>query len=325
MTDQPTALTGARVFITGGAGFIGSTLAGRLVDANQITLYDNFSRDALSGTSLAEHPNISVVRGDILDAGAVTDAMQGHTHVVHCAAIAGIDTVSRSPVTTMRVNMSGSANVLEAAHHLGGCQRIVCFSTSEVFGRRAFQVSETSDTVMGAVGEPRWTYAVSKLAEEHLAIAYHHEFGLPTTVVRPFNVYGPGQVGEGAIRNFLMRALRDEPIQIYGDGTQIRAWCYVDDMVRSVLIALQHPAAVGESFNIGNDRSVVTTTGLAQTIVRLTGSKSSISYVPRDGIDVELRVPSTRKARELIGFDAEVDLDEGIERTAAWMRERLHS
>jgi UDP-glucose 4-epimerase len=198
----------------------------------------------------------------------------------------------------------------------------VCFSTSEVFGRQAFQVAETTDTVMGAVGEPRWTYAVSKLAEEHLAIAHHQEFGLPTTVVRPFNVYGPGQVGEGAIRNFLLRALRDEPIQIYGDGSQIRAWCYVDDMVRCVLLALEHPNAVGESFNVGNVTAVETTTGLAERIVRLTGSASTISFVERAGVDVELRVPAVAKAKALVGFEAEVGLDEGIRRTAEWMRSR---
>lgn len=323
MTWTPSPLSGARVFITGGAGFIGSTLASRLVDTNRITLFDNFARDALTGTSLADHPNVRVVRGDVLDDVGVTEAMRGHTHVVHCAAIAGIDTVTRSPVTTMRVNMIGSANVLEAAASLDSCERVVCFSTSEVFGRHAFRVSETSDTVMGAVGEPRWTYAVSKLAEEHLAVAYHSEFGLPTAVVRPFNVYGPGQVGEGAIRNFLQRALRNEPIQIYGDGTQVRAWCYVDDMVRSVLLCLEHPAAVGESFNIGNARAVATTTTLAETVVRVTGSSSTISHVDRGGVDVELRVPTTRKASELIGFEAEVDLEDGIERTATWMRRQI--
>ena len=315
-------LSDASVFITGGAGFIGSTLASALADANRITLFDNLSRDAVSGTPLASHPNVTIVGGDILDAAALQAAMAGHTHVVHCAAIAGIDTVTKSPVTTMRVNMIGSANVLEAANSLATCERVVCFSTSEVFGQRAFRVSETDNTVMGAVGEPRWTYAVSKLAEEHLAIAYHAEFGLPTTVVRPFNVYGPGQIGEGAMRIFIERALAGQTIQIHGDGSQIRSWCYVDDMVRSVLIALEHPKAVGESFNIGNPRAVATMAGLAQAVVRITNSAAAIEYVHRSGVDVELRVPKVDKASELIGFDAKVDLDEGIERTADWVRQR---
>jgi len=319
-TDQ---LRGANVFITGGAGFIGSTLASRLVDHNQITIYDNFARDALSSTSLASNPNVRIIRGDILDLQQLSQAMNGHTHVVHCAAIAGIDTVILSPVTTMRVNMIGSANVLEAAAQLGSCERVVCFSTSEVFGQHAFRSSEVDQTVMGRVGEARWTYAVSKLAEEHLAIAYHDELGLPVTVVRPFNVYGPGQIGEGAMRIFIERAVQNLPIEIHGDGTQIRAWCYVDDMVRGVLIALTHPAAVGESFNIGNQRAVTTIYGLASTVVRITGSTSSVSFVRKDYVDVELRVPSVAKAHDLIGFEAEVDLDEGIAATAAFVRAQL--
>jgi UDP-glucose 4-epimerase len=316
-------LRGAQVFITGGAGFIGSTLATRLADDNKITIYDNFARDALSSTTLGSHPNVRIVRGDILDPDSLAEAMHGHTHVVHCAAIAGIDTVIRSPVTTMRVNMIGSANVLEAAATLEACQRVVCFSTSEVFGQRAFRSSETDQTVMGQVGEARWTYAVSKLAEEHLAIAYHGEHGLPVTVVRPFNVYGPGQVGEGALRIFIERAVQNLPIEIHGDGTQIRAWCYVDDMVRGVLIALTHPKAVGESFNIGNQRAVTTIYGLANTVIRIAGSTSTVSFVRKDYVDVELRVPSVSKARDLIGFEAQVDLDEGIAATAAFVRSRL--
>jgi UDP-glucose 4-epimerase len=313
-------LSDSKIFITGGAGFIGSTLARELVVANDVTLFDNFSRDALSSTSLADHPRVTVVHGDILDRAALDAHIDGHTHVVHCAAIAGIYTVSRSPVTTMRVNMIGSANVLEAAHAAGGCQRIVCFSTSEIFGRRAFRVTEADDAVLGAVGEPRWTYAVSKLAEEHLAFAYHSEFGLPVTVVRPFNVYGPGQVGEGALRTFVLQAIDNKTITIHGDGSQIRAWCYIDDMVRSVLIALDRDEAVGHSFNIGNARAVSTMASLAETVVRVTGSSSTIEFVHRDAVDVELRVPRVDLARELLGFEAIVDLDEGIARTAAWHR-----
>jgi len=134
---------------------ITAELAARLVERNRVTIYDNFARDALTATGLASHPNVTVVRGDILDLASLTEAMRGHSHVVHCAAIAGIDTVIRSPVTTMRVNMIGSANVLDAASKLDNCQRVVCFSTSEVFGQHAFRSSETDQTVMGRVGEAR--------------------------------------------------------------------------------------------------------------------------------------------------------------------------
>jgi UDP-glucose 4-epimerase len=314
-------IEGKTVFITGGAGFIGSTLAGRLVDRNRVVLFDNLSRNSLAGRPFANHPNLALVRGDVLDCAALDEAMRGADLVVHCAAIAGIDTVIKSPVTTMRVNMLGSANVLEAARRLDRCDRVVCFSTSEVFGSLAFRSAEADNAVTGQAGEARWTYAVSKLAEEHLALAYHKEFGLPTTVVRPFNVYGPGQVGEGALRTFIQRALRDEPLVIRGDGTQIRAWCYVDDMVEGVLLALGHPRAVGESFNIGNQRAVTTIYGLANTVVRVLGSSSALVFEPLLSVDIELRIPLVHKARELLGFEARIDLEEGIQRTAAYYRD----
>lgn len=313
-------LQGKRVFITGGAGFIGSTLIGRLIDDNQVTVYDNLSRDSLKDKAYRDHKNLTVVKGDVLDMEALTRAMGKADVVVHCAAIAGIDTVTRSPVATLRVNMLGSSNVLEAAANLDRCDRVLLFSTSEVYGQYAFRVAESDDTRVGAVGEPRWAYAVGKLAEEHLSIMYWREKKLPTVVVRPFNVYGPGQVGEGALRNFVMRAVADEPIQIYGDGSQIRAWCYVDDMVDAVLLGLVKPEAVGESFNIGNERAVATTYGLAETCVRVTGSKSTIAFVDRNSADVQIRIPSAKKSRELLGFDAKVSLDDGIARTAEFFR-----
>ena len=312
-----------KIFITGGAGFIGSHLVARLADRNKITIYDTFSRDSISLSPLFQHPNLEVVRGDVLDVEALCTAMAGAQMVIHCAGVAGVDTVIKSPVRTMQVNMVGSANVLEAAARLTECERVVCFSTSEVFGQHAFDSAETDKTVIGAVGEARWTYAVSKLAEEHLAIAYHREHELPSTVVRPFNIYGPGQVGEGALRIFVERAIRDETIEIHGDGSQIRAWCYIDDMVDAVLLTLTHPRAVGESFNIGNRRSVETIQGLANTVVRVLGSSSAIVFGPRAPADVELRIPSVDKARELLGFEARVDLAEGILRTAEHYRTLL--
>ena len=139
---------------------------------------------------------------------------------------------------------------------------------------------------------------------------------MPATVLRPFNIYGPGQVGEGALSIFIQRALRGEDLEIHGDGTQIRAWCYIDDMVRGVLLALEDPRAVGETFNIGNQRAVVTIYGLANTVIRVLDSTSRVRFIRKDYADVELRVPSVRKARELLGFEARVELEEGIRLTA---------
>ena len=198
------ALSGKRVLVTGGAGFIGTTLARRLVDSNQVVAVDNLHRDVLGGTDLPDHPNFEFHHADVLDGEAMVELARGATHIVHCAAIAGVDTVRESPVRTMRVNMVGTYNVLEAALATAGTlERFVEFSTSEVFGTHAINAREGNVTTIGSVGEARWTYAVSKLAGEHLAHAYHDELGLPAVTVRPFNVFGPGQVGGGAIRAFI--------------------------------------------------------------------------------------------------------------------------
>lgn len=313
-------LSNKRIFITGGAGFIGSTLLGMLVGDNDITVFDNLRRNALAGRPYEHHPRLRVVQGDVLDPEALRRAMEGANIIVHCAAVAGIDTVIKRPTETMRINLLGTANVLEAARSLPNLERIINFSTSEVFGRSAFRADEANLTEIGAVGEARWTYAVSKLAAEHLAKAYHQEFDLPVVTLRPFNVYGPGQVGEGALRTFIRRALQDQEIQIHGDGNQIRAWCYIDDFIEGLLSSMVHPRAIGESFNIGNSRAVVTIFGLAQTVVRVLGSRSQIRFTQKTYADVELRVPSVKKALELIGFEAKVDLEEGVQRTAEFYR-----
>jgi UDP-glucose 4-epimerase len=314
-------LSGKRIFITGGAGFIGTTLAGRLVEANEVVAADNLHRDALSGTPLADHPNFTFHQADVLDADAMRELAAGATHVVHCAAIAGVDTVLESPVRTMRVNLIGTYNVLEAAVATQGTvERLLDFSTSEVFGTHAFRVQEGQVSTIGSVGEARWTYAVSKLAGEHMAHAYHDELGLPAVTVHPFNVYGPGQIGGGAIRAFIEGALAGRDLTIHGDGSQIRAWCYVDDMVAGCLLCLEHPDAVGQTFNIGNPRSTVTIYDLAQRVRRLTGADVDIVFQPLHYADVELRIPNVEKAREVLGFEAKVDLDEGLEKTIAWYR-----
>jgi UDP-glucose 4-epimerase len=319
-------LSGGRIFVTGGAGFIGTTLARRLVDANEIVALDNLHRDALTASDLVDHPNFAFHQADVLDADAVQQLASGATHIVHCAAIAGVDTVLESPVRTMRVNMIGTYNVLEAAVATHDTlERLVDFSTSEVFGTHAYNVSEGQVSTIGSVGEARWTYAVSKLAGEHMAHAYHDELRVPAVTVRPFNVYGPGQIGGGAIRAFIEAALAGENLVVRGDGSQIRAWCYVDDMVQAVLLSLEHPDAVGQSFNIGNPRSAVTIFDLAQRVKRLTGCPGEIVFAPLDYVDVELRIPNVTKAREVIGFEAQVELDEGLERTIAWYRSRKHA
>ena len=318
-------IRGQRILLTGGAGFIGSRLAARLLDDNQVVVFDNGHRDSLRDTTANDHKNLVRITGDILDAAAVVKAAEGCRYVVHLAAIAGVDTVIRMPVETMKVNILGTYHALEAARAVPGIQRFIDFSTSEVFGSFAFKVREGDATSLGAVGEARWTYAVSKLATEHMALSYFRAYGLPTVAVRPFNVYGPGQVGEGAIHRFIVQALKGEDLTIHNDGSQIRAWCYVDDMVDGVLAALERPEAAGHTFNIGNPRSVLTIYQLAQEVVRLSGSKSRIVFVPWGNTEVELRIPNIDKARELLGFEPKVDLAEGLGRAIAWYRSQARA
>ena len=318
-------IQGKTIFITGGAGFIASTLIARLAEQNRIVVYDNYTRNTLRGTPYDKHPNVTQVEGDVLDFELLLSRMHGAQVVVHAAAIAGIESTLRNPVTTMRVNMIGTANALEAAHQVGGVERFLEFSTSEVFGSQAFKVNEGSQTVTGAVGEARWTYAVSKLAGEHLAHAYFKQYGLPAVTLRPFNVYGPGQTGEGALSIFIRKALKGEDLLIFGDGSQIRAWCFVDDMVNGVMCALEHPNAIGESFNIGNARAVTTIYGLAEAVCRVVGSKSRIVFRPALSADIELRIPNVDKALERIGFAAAVDIDEGLRRTVQWIAANEHA
>jgi nucleoside-diphosphate-sugar epimerase len=316
-------LGGKRIVLTGGAGFIGTALARRLVDRNEIVAVDNLHRDALTQSELISHPNFTFHEGDVMDGELLRALADRATHVVHLAAIAGVDSVRESPVRTMRVNLIGTYNALEAA--LGTretLERFLDFSTSEVFGSYAFNVREGHVSTIGSVGEARWTYAVSKLAGEHMAHAYHEELGLPAVTVHPFNVYGPGQIGGGAIRAFIEAALAGDDLTIHGDGAQIRAWCYVDDMVDAALLCLERPEAVGQAFNVGNPRSAVTIYDLAQRIKRLSGCPGKLVFRPLHYSDVELRIPNVEKARDALDWEPQVDLDEGLARTIAWYRSR---
>ncbi|HKU37453.1 MAG TPA: NAD-dependent epimerase/dehydratase family protein, partial [Polyangiales bacterium] len=162
-------IEGSTILITGGAGFIGTALTRRLIDDNHVRIFDNLRRNALAAAGLDRHPNLSLLVGDVRDAPALLEATRGADYIVHMASIAGVDTVLKNPVLTMDVSLSGTMNALRAANEVGGVKRFIDFSTSEVFGSYAFRVREADVTSLGAVGEARWTYAVSKLATEHLA------------------------------------------------------------------------------------------------------------------------------------------------------------
>lgn len=315
-------LNNKKIFITGGAGFIANEIIARVVTENKIVVYDNFHRDTLTTSKFNNNSNITIIKGDVLDYEKLKKSMKGSDIVIHAAAIAGIDSVIEKPTRTMLVNMVGTANALQAAVENDVKDRFIDFSTSEVFGSMAFKSTENDNTVAGSVGEARWTYAVSKLAGEHLAHAFFREFKLPTVTVRPFNIYGPGQTGEGALQIFIKQAQKNKTIHIDGDGNQIRAWCYIDDFVDCIMRCLETSKAIGESFNIGNARAVITILGLAQTVCRVLNSKSKIVFDPPLSADIALRIPSVEKAEKILGFKANVDLEEGIIKTAEWLEDQ---
>jgi nucleoside-diphosphate-sugar epimerase len=316
------SLTGKRICITGGAGFIGSHLTERLVDQNEIVVYDNLHRNAIQFAHLDGHKNLTFIKGDVMDADATRKAVAGCQIVIHCAAIAGVYSVDRNAVTTMEVNMLGTNQVVRAAL-AAKVERFVEFSTSEVYGPFIHKGKEDDLTTIGPVGENRWVYAASKLASEHLSYAHYKEDGLPLTIVRPFNVYGPRQVGDGAVRGIALQALQHAPITLYNDGTQIRSWCYVDDFVDGVLRCAEKPEAIGHAFNLGNPQGTITNFELANMIIRLAQSKSGIVYKPHPGPEVDLRVPSIEKAVTMLGFKPTVTLETGVASAIRWYADHM--
>jgi UDP-glucose 4-epimerase len=316
------SLNNARVCITGGAGFIGSHLVQRLIDDHEVVVYDNLHRNAIQFAGVEGHPHLRLIKGDVMDYEQVRRAVDGCAVVVHCAAIAGVYSVDRNAVTTIEVNLLGTHQVVKAALDVG-VERFVEFSTSEVYGPFIHKGREQDATTIGPIGESRWVYAASKLASEHLSYAHYKEDGLPLAIVRPFNVYGPRQVGDGAIRGMIIQALQHAPITLYNDGTQIRAWCYVDDFVDGVLRIVTRPEAIGQVFNLGNPQGTITNLELAHMIIRLTNSKSPIVFKPHPGPEVDLRVPSIEKAASLLGFNPRTSLEAGISRAVEWYAEHL--
>jgi predicted ATPase len=212
---------------------------------------------------------------------------------------------------------------LDAALAAGGVKRVIDFSTSEVYGPFVYRGKESDRMSMGPVGDRRWIYAVSKLAGEHFAHAYRSDYGIDVVTLRPFNIYGPRQVGEGAVQQMVSRALKNEPITVFNDGSQIRSWCYVTDFVDALCGASSLPEASGQTFNVGNPQATVTVLGLAETILRLSGSSSEIVFRPHPGPEVEMRVPDITKATELLGYRPRVGLEEGLRRAIGWYRERM--
>lgn len=312
-------IKGKKIFITGGAGFIGSHIVERLLENNKVTVFDNLHRNAIKFTDSLNHPNFRFVQGDVLDLPKIIEEMKGADVAIHAAAIAGIYSVGIKESHTMKVNLMGTYNVLESSV-INNVKRVIDFSTSETYGPFVYKGKESDKTSLGPVGEKRWIYAVSKLAGEHMAHAYANDFGFEVVTVRPFNVYGPRQVGEGAIQQMVNKALKNEEITIFNDGNQIRSWCFITDFVDAIMSMIALEKAKNQVFNIGNPQATVTVFGLAEKIISLTNSKSKIIYKPHPGPEVEMRIPDIEKAKELLEFSPKVNLDSGLIASIDWYK-----
>lgn len=324
LSQKRTEIRNKNVLITGGAGFIGSTFAERLAKENQVVLLDRFFSDQpVAFTSLPNNPNVRMIEADILEGPEVEDLAREADIVIHAAAIVGVGRVCSYPRETLETNFIGTSRILKALDKSSRLERFVYFSTSEVFGVNSFRVHEHTPTAIGPAAEARWSYAIAKLAGEHLVKAYHRQSGMPVVTVRPFNVFGPRRLGSYAILKFVLNSLMGNPIEVHGDGSQIRSWCYIDDFCDGIYEMIARPAAVGEDFNIGSPQNTLTVLQLAQEVIRATGKSVPINFVESPCPDIEIRVPSLEKARQILDYKPSYDLRRGLELTTDWYRENL--
>ncbi len=309
---------GRPVLITGGRGFLGSHIALRLAAlapaGTEVIAVDNHHRDCFAALGASVPDNLRFVTGDIRRPTEWLGELPSPSVVVHCAALAGVSTYYEAPADVLKVNGLGTARLLEELLPTPP-SLFINLSTSEVYGRDAEGADEAAPTPVGPVSDPRWTYAASKVFAEHLVLSYSKMGQLSAVSLRPFNVYGPGQMGEGAIRNFAERAVRGEPLQVTGDGSPTRAWIYVDDFVDAVFAVAGEESAWGRAYNVGNASTSVSTAALAEAINAAARSTAGVEFVPHPGTDVRARWPRTEALREATGWSARVGLEEGIART----------
>ena len=307
-----------RVFITGGAGFIGSHLADHYVNAgHQVTILDNFSTGSKTNIAHLEG-KVTTVDGDIRNIELFESLSKDADLVLHMAAALGVNTILESPLESMSTNITGSEVVLNAAAKFN--KRIIIASTSEIYGKNPKQpLNETDDRVVGAPQKIRWTYSDAKAIEEAMAFALHQEKKLPVTTVRLFNTVGPRQTGRYGmvVPRFVHAALNNEPITIYGDGTQSRVFCHVADAVEAIATMAGADSTIGDVYNVGGTGEV-TIKQLADQVLAVTGSQSQITYTPYSDAypagfeDIQRRVPDISKIKSAINWAPTKDLKQII-------------
>jgi UDP-glucose 4-epimerase len=318
-----------RALVTGGAGFIGSHLTESLLHAGHaVAVLDDLSTGRLLNlAAVKDHARLEVIEGSVTDEPLVRKLMAGVDVVYHLAAAVGVRLILDRPVATIETNILGTEAILRVAREER--PRVVLASTSEVYGKNdRVPLSEDDDRVLGPTTKSRWSYACSKAIDEFLGLAYHHEYGVPVTIVRFFNTIGPRQTGRYGmvVPRFVRQALDGEPITVYGDGRQSRCFTDVEDAVRATIALSLAPGAVGEVFNIGTTHEL-TIQDLAERVRALVGGGAPIRHVPYDEAyqpgfeDLRRRVPDIRKAQRVAGYRPRVSLDETLHRVIAHLRD----
>lgn len=306
-----------KALITGGAGFIGSHLADRLLaDGHQVVVLDDLSTGRYENIEhLLGRPDFEFVLGSILNADLLDDCVARCDTVFHLAAAVGVQLIVEKPLESLATNIRGSELVFEKAHKYD--TRILTTSTSEIYGKNTSdRLGEEDDRILGSPLKSRWSYSEAKAIDEILAYTYWRQKGLRSVIVRLFNTVGPRQTGHYGmvIPRFVNQALRDEPLTVYGDGSQQRCFCYVGDIVDALVKLIEAEEAYGKVFNLGGSEEVSIMT-LAERVIARTGSQSAIRVIPYDEAyeagfeDMERRVPNTDRAAAAVGFKQTLDLD----------------
>ena len=321
-----------KYLVTGGAGFIGSHLCALLLQrGHTVTVIDDLSTGPAENiTDLRSHPRFQFVRETITNLQVLDRLTSQADIVIHLAAAVGVKLIVENPVHTIRTNIMGSEAVLTTANRYG-C-KVLITSTSEVYGKGvSVPFHEEDDCLLGPTSHSRWAYATSKMADEFMGLAYQRQFGLPVVIMRLFNTIGPRQTGQYGmvVPRFVRRALRNEPLEVFGDGSQSRCFADVGDVIEAILGLAEHPAAVGQVFNIGNTEEI-SIRDLAQRVLQLSGSRSQIHYVPYDEAyapgfeDMARRVPCLEKVQALLGYQPRYSLQQTLSRVIEYERQRLN-
>ena len=317
-----------KYLVTGGAGFIGSHISDALIKrGDQVVVLDNLSTGNRKNIEhLLKNPSFTLTEGSILDTSVVNDVVNSVDHVLHFAAAVGVFTIVDKPLESLTTNIRGTENILEASHRFK--KEVLIASSSEIYGKNAVgALHEESDRIVGSPLKSRWSYSEAKAIDESMAYFYYQEKKLAVRLVRFFNTVGPRQVGHYGmvVPRFVSAALKNEPLTVYGTGSQSRCFCHVYDAVAGVLAVIDSNATLGEVFNIGNDEEI-TIEDLANEVIELTASKSVIEKVLYEKAyapgfeDMQRRVPDISKIKRAVGWAPKLSLDAIIADIAAHLK-----